>query len=168
MVEDSNNNGNEILYGGHCDSEQNFIEPTIILNNCKNCKISEEEIFGPVLPIVEYDNIEEAIDLVNKKNIPLAIYIFSKDKKAINKITKFTQSGGVGINELVIQFSHPYLPFGGVRYSGVGRSHGFAGFKEFSNERSFIKGGKFNLLKIIYPPYVKNKQRLIDFFVKYL
>ncbi len=168
LVENSTTNGNKILFGGNYDSEHNFIEPTIILNNCKNCKIFEDEIFGPVLPIVEYNKIEEAIDLINKINIPLAIYIFSKNKKAIKKIVNLTQSGGVGINELVLQFSHPNLPFGGVRHSGIGRSHGFAGFKEFSNERSFIKGGKFNLLKIIYPPYVNKKQRLIDFFVKYL
>lgn len=159
--------GSEILYGGANNKEDKFIEPTIILTNCNNCKILEEEIFGPLLPIIEYTSIEEAIEWINFKPNPLALYIFSKNEDLINRITLSTQSGSVGINEVVLQFAHHFLPFGGVKESGVGKSHGYAGFKEFSNERSFIKSGKLNFLKMIYPPYTENKKKLIDLLVKY-
>ncbi|MCB9257986.1 MAG: aldehyde dehydrogenase family protein [Ignavibacteriales bacterium] len=168
IIENTKQNDGQILYGGKYDSENYFIEPTIILTNCEGCKISEEEIFGPILPIVEYTNLDEAIQWINKRNPPLSIYIFSNNKIGIDKVINSTHSGGIGLNELVIHFSHPHLPFGGVRHSGIGRSHGFAGFKEFSYERSFIKAGKLNFLKIIYPPYNNRKRKIVDFFVKYL
>jgi len=161
-------NESEILYGGKFDKKNHFIEPTIVLTNCKNCSISEEEIFGPLLPIVEYETLEQAIDWINKRNPPLALYIFSRNKFNINKVIASTQSGGVGINEVVLQFGHQNLPFGGVKESGIGKSHGSAGFKEFSNERAYIKGGNLNLLKMIYPPYTKKKKKIIDLLIKYL
>ncbi len=160
-------NNSEILYGGKFDKENHFIEPTIILTNCSDCSISEEEIFGPLLPIVEYKVLDDALNWINKLNPPLAIYIFSENKSAINQITSSTQSGGVGINEVVLQFSHYNLPFGGVRQSGIGKSHGYAGFKEFSNERAYIRGGIINPLKLIYPPFNDRKRKLIDLLVKY-
>jgi aldehyde dehydrogenase (NAD+) len=168
MLNNSISNGSSILFGGKHDQESRFIEPTLILTKCKNCNISEDEIFGPLLPIVEYDKLEEAIDWINDKDPPLAIYIFSKNKDAIHKISSSTQSGGVGINEVVLQFSHQNLPFGGVRNSGIGRSHGFAGFKTFSNERAYLVSGRINFLKMLYPPYTKRKRQIIDFLVKYL
>lgn len=168
LVDNAISNGSSILYGGNHDKNNRFIEPTIILTNCTNCKISEDEIFGPLLPIVEFEEIGEAIEWINNKTSALAIYIFSKNKTVIKKIEAFTQSGGIGINEVVLQFSHQHLPFGGVRHSGIGRSHGFAGFQTFSNERSYIKSGRINFLKILYPPYTKRKKKLIDFLLKYL
>jgi aldehyde dehydrogenase (NAD+) len=168
MLDNSISNGSSILYGGKHDKECRFIEPTILLTKCKNCNISEDEIFGPLLPIVEYDRLQEAIDWINEKAPPLAIYIFSKNKDEIHKISSSTQSGGVGINEVVLQFSHQNLPFGGIRNSGIGRSHGFAGFKTFSNERAYLVSGRINFLKMLYPPYTKRKRQIIDFLVKYL
>lgn len=168
IVKNALSNDSKIIFGGEYDAKDRFIEPTLILTSCKECKISEEEIFGPLLPIIEFDKIDSAIDWVNKHYAPLALYIFSNDKNTIKKITSNTESGGVGINEVVLQFSHPNLPFGGVKYSGIGRSHGFFGFKEFSNERSYIKSGSINFLKLIYPPYTNFKQKLINFIVNYL
>ncbi|MBK7104390.1 MAG: aldehyde dehydrogenase family protein [Ignavibacteriae bacterium] len=167
MIENALVNGSKIIYGGNHNLENRFIEPTLILTNCKNCKITEEEIFGPILPIIEYEKTDDAIEWINNLCAPLTIYIFSKNKKVIDKITSQTESGGVGINDLVVQFSHYHLPFGGVKNSGMGRSHGFAGFKTFSNERSYIKSGRFNLLKIIYPPYTNFKKKIIDLLVRY-
>lgn len=168
MVKNALTNDSKIIFGGKYDLKDRFIEPTIILTNCKDCKISEEEIFGPLLPIIEFDKIESAIDWVNKHNAPLALYIFSRNKNTIKTITSKTESGGVGINEVVLQFTHPNLPFGGVKYSGIGRAHGIFGFKEFSNERSYIKSGRINFLKLIYPPYTNFKQKLINIIVNYL
>lgn len=167
MLENALANGSKIIYGGNHNSNDKFIEPTLILSDCKNCKISEEEIFGPLLPIIEYENIEDAIEWVNERGSSLTIYIFSKNKKFVEKITSQTVSGSVAVNELVVQFSHNNLPFGGVKNSGIGRSHGYFGFKEFSNERSYLQGSRFNLLKIIYPPFTNGKKKIIDLLVKY-
>ncbi len=168
MIDNSLINGSSIIYGGKHDHDDRFIEPTIILTNCKNCEISEDEIFGPLLPIIEFEKIESAIEWVNSQNPALALYIFSNENKIINNIVNQTVSGGVGINEVVLQFSHQHLPFGGVRHSGIGRSHGYYGFKEFSNERAYIKSGGINLQKFIYPPYTDFKRKMIDFILKYL
>ena len=171
IIDDAIEYNNKILHGNFHNNENNFISPTIILTendkSDNNSKINTKEIFGPVLPIVEYNTLEEAIELVNSKTPPLSVYIFSKNKNNIEKISKFTQSGGVVINELMLQFTHPNLPFGGVRESGIGRSHGFAGFKEFSNERSYLKGGIINPIKLFYPPFSKSKRKLIDYLIRY-
>lgn len=168
MLKNALSNDSKIIFGGNYDVKDRFIEPTIILTKCKDCKICEEEIFGPLLPIIEYDEIDSAIDWVNRHNAPLALYIFSNNKKTIERITSKTESGGVGINEVVLQFTHPHLPFGGVKESGIGRTHGFFGFKEFSNERSYIKSGRINFMKLIYPPYTNFRKKIINIIVKYL
>ena len=168
MIDNSLSNGSSIIYGGKHDDKDRFIEPTIILANCKNCKISEDEIFGPLLPIIEFEKIENAIEWVNSQNPALALYIFSNENKIIKSIASKTVSGSVGINEVVLQFSHQHLPFGGVRHSGIGRSHGYFGFKEFSNERAYLKSGGINLQKFIYPPYTDLKRKMIDLILKYL
>jgi len=167
MLDDSIQYNNRILLGEDSNNFENFIAPTLILSDKKKSKINSEEIFGPILPIVEYDNLDEAITWINNKTPPLSIYIFSNSKINIEKIAKLTKSGGIVINEVMLQFTHPNLPFGGVRESGIGRSHGFAGFKEFSIERSYLKAGKINPLKLFYPPFNEQKRKLIDLLIKY-
>ncbi len=167
MLDDSIQYNNRILLGEDSNNFENFIAPTLILSDKKKSKINSEEIFGPILPIVEYDNLDEAITWINNKTPPLSIYIFSNSKINIEKIAKLTKSGGIVINEVMLQFAHPNLPFGGVRESGIGRSHGFAGFKEFSIERSYLKAGKINPLKLFYPPFNEQKRKLIDLLIKY-
>ncbi len=170
IIDDAIEYNNKILHGNFHNNENNFISPTIILaenNKSDNSKINTKEIFGPVLPVVEYNTLEEAIEWINSKTPPLSIYIFSRSNNNIERISKLTQSGGVVINELMLQFTHPNLPFGGVRESGIGRSHGFAGFKEFSNERSYLKGSIINPIKLFYPPFSKSKRKLLDYLIKY-
>ena len=157
----------KIIYGTTSKNSNNFITPTIILSEQNDSKINQEEIFGPLLPIIEYDSLDEAIAWINSKTPPLSIYIFSSSKKNSEKIAQLTKSGGVVFNDVVLQFTHPNLPFGGVRESGIGRSHGFAGFKEFSIERSYFKAGKVNPIKLFYPPFNKQKRKLIDLLIKY-
>lgn len=168
IINDTRINGGKILYGGKVDFKQRFIEPTLILTNCKDCKISDNEIFGPILPLIEYSTLDEAIDWINSKYPPLTIYIFSSDKNRIKKIANSTQSGGIVINDVVLQFSQKYLPFGGVKQSGIGRSHGYEGFKSFCNQRSYLKSGKINFTKIIYPPFTPLKRKFINILIKYL
>jgi len=160
IINDTRINGGKILYGGKVDFKQRFIEPTLILTNCRDCKISENEIFGPILPLIEYSTIDEAIDWINSKYPPLTIYIFSSDKNRIKKIANSTQSGGIVTDDVVLQFSQKYLPFGGVKQSGIGRSHGYEGFKSFCNQRSYLKSGKINFTKMIYPLLLLLKESL--------
>jgi aldehyde dehydrogenase (NAD+) len=125
----------------------------------------EEEIFGPILPIIPYNNLEEAIGLINRKNKPLALYIFSEDQSHIRQILRNTSSGGACINDVLIHISNPNLPFGGVNQSGMGSSHGFFGFKTFSHERAVVFQSDINAASLVYPPY-KKKQWILQLLKK--
>jgi len=168
LIDDSLKNNSKILYGGNTDSNENYIEPTLIENIDKNSKIFNEEIFGPILPIFTFKKIDEAITFINKKNKPLALYIFSSDKKNINKILGETSSGGVCINHNTLHYSNYNLPFGGIGNSGFGRCHGEFGFKELSNKKSIFKQFlPFSPTDILMPPYNSFKQKVINLIIKY-
>jgi len=168
LIDDSLKNNSKILYGGNTDSNENYIEPTLIENIDKNSKIFNEEIFGPILPIFTFKKIDEAITFINKKNKPLALYIFSSDKKNINKILGETSSGGVCINHNTLHYSNYNLPFGGIGNSGFGRCHGEYGFKELSNKKSIFKQFlPFSPTDILMPPYNSFKQKVINLIIKY-
>ena len=168
LIDDSLKNNSKILYGGNTDSNENYIEPTLIENINKNSKIFNEEIFGPILPIFTFKKIDEAITFINKKNKPLALYIFSSDKKNINKILRETSSGGVCINHNTLHYSNYNLPFGGIGNSGFGRCHGEYGFKELSNKKSIFKQFlPFSPTDILMPPYNSFKQKVINLIIKY-
>lgn len=168
LIDDSLKNNSKILYGGNTDSNENYIEPTLIENIDKNSKIFNEEIFGPILPIFTFKKIDEAITFINKKNKPLALYIFSSDKKNINKVLGETSSGGVCINHNTLHYSNYNLPFGGIGNSGFGRCHGEYGFKELSNKKSIFKQFlPFSPTDILMPPYNSFKQKVINLIIKY-
>lgn len=113
----------------------------------------QEEIFGPILPVITFKNLQEAIDIMNSKNKPLALYIFSDNKQHQHKIINETSAGGTCVNDVLVHISNPNLPFGGVNSSGTGSCHGVFGFKTFSHERAVVFQSKLGLTKIIYPPY---------------
>jgi len=159
--------GAKIELGGELDEAEKYIPPTIITNITPESAIMEEEIFGPILPLLTYAKIDDAINLVRGKPKPLALYVFSKNQQNIDRVLADTSSGGVCINDTVIHFSQTNLPFGGVNDSGTGRSHGFHGFKTFSNEKAVVRHNRFSPLKLMYPPYTKRVQKLVDLVVKY-
>lgn len=159
--------GAKIEIGGDLNEAEKYIPPIVLIDVKPESAIMEEEIFGPILPILTYAEIDEAIDLIKSKPKPLALYIFSKNQQNIERILRETSSGGVCINDTVIHFSQTNLPFGGVNASGIGRSHGFFGFKTFSNEKAVVKHNRFSPLKLMYPPYTKRVRRIVDFVVKY-
>ena len=167
LLDDAKNNGAKVELGGKVIKENNFIFPTILSGQLENSKIMKEEIFGPILPVVTFSKLQDAYSVIDSNGIPLAVYIFSNDKKNVDDILKNTSSGGSCINDLFIQFSHLNLPFGGVGNSGMGRAHGFYGFKTFSNERSILKHHKYSPLKLLFPPYTKTTQKLVDLIIKY-
>lgn len=159
--------GYNLVCGGIPTNGDRYIAPTILTGSNLDLKLMQEEIFGPVLPVVPFTSIEMAIEIINQRPKPLAVYIFSHDQKNIRTISTLTLSGGVGINEVTIQFIHPRLPFGGVRESGFGNAHGYFGFKTFSHERAYLKGSHWNPLKLLYPPYTNFKEKLTDILIKY-
>ena len=113
----------------------------------------EEEIFGPILPLIEYTDLSDAIKIINEKEKPLALYLFSKNKSHMERVKKETSAGMMAINDAVLQFAHPNLPIGGVNNSGIGKAHGHTGFIAFSNEKAVLKQRiGFTMAKTVYPP----------------
>lgn len=148
-------NGGHILYGGHVDESDCYIEPTILDQVDLDSPLMQEEIFGPLLPIVEYDTLEEAIEFVNKREKPLALYIFSQNKANQEKVLKHTSSGGVSINATILHNASPYLPFGGVGNSGMGKYHAKAGFDAMSNLRGVFHKSTWLDLAFSYAPFAQ-------------
>ena len=143
----------EVYYGGSFDDLGLYMEPTILVNTDVNSAVMTEEIFGPILPVIEFDNIENIIDFINRREKPLALYYFSESKKNINYILRATTSGGVTINDTIIHVANGNLPFGGVGNSGIGNYHGKASFDTFTHKRSVMKRGTFVEFNIRFAPY---------------
>ncbi|QSE98224.1 aldehyde dehydrogenase family protein [Fulvivirga lutea] len=169
LIDEAVSTGAEILFGGDANSDDNFIPPMALTNVSMNSRMMEEEIFGPVLPIISYNNLEEAIGIINSKPKPLALYYFGRSSKNRKKVLKETSSGNVCINDCVIHFGHANLPFGGVNNSGIGKAHGYYGFLAFSNEKGVLKQRiGLTSTKSIYPPYSNFKKLVIRILKKYL
>lgn len=165
LTEDSVNDGAILAWGGEVDDMTLTILPTVLRNITPENPIMKEEIFGPILPIITFKNLEDAIELINQKNKPLALYIFSESNKTVDKILMETSSGGTCVNDVLVHIGNPNLPFGGVNSSGMGSCHGIYGFKTFSHERAVMFQSKFGLSKMIYPPYEK-KSALLNWLKK--
>lgn len=149
-----------IELGGNHDQKDLYIEPTI-LTNCAKGKIMHEEIFGPLLVLIEVDKAFESSMIIKNNPYPLALYLFAKDKKFINQTIESIPSGSVAINDCISQIAIPQLPFGGVRHSGLGNYHGFYSFKAFSNEKSVYHRINGLETSLRYPPYSKNKLKIV-------
>ena len=158
----------DVVHGGETDAKERYIAPTIIDNVKVTDKIMQEEIFGPVLPIVEYETIDEAISIINQGEKPLALYIFAKSYDARDKVISQTSSGGVCINETIMNFGSIELPFGGVGNSGFGAYNGKIGFDTFSHKKGVMTKSFFFDVKQKYPPYTKGNLNFIKFAVRKL
>jgi aldehyde dehydrogenase (NAD+) len=156
----------QIVIGGITDPESCFVAPTVIKDVKSDDPIMQEEIFGPVLPVIDYENFEEIYSIIDKNPKPLATYIFTRNKKLAGEFLLKTQSGSASINDTVMQIASPYLPYGGVGCSGMGRYHGKRSFDTFSNMRSVLV--KSNLLDIAlrYPPYSKFKSKVVSWLIR--
>lgn len=156
----------DIIYGGENDRKSLKIQPTLLDNRSFESKAMQEEIFGPILPIIEYENINEVIKYINQNNKPLALYLFTNDKKVENKILKEVSFGGGCINDTIIHLASTKLGFGGVGYSGMGEYHGKYSFKTFSHYKSIINKSTLIDLPMRYHPYKKINDKLIRMFMK--
>jgi len=156
-----------IEIGGKLDSDTKYIEPTLVSNLKEEASLLQDEIFGPILPILTYSTIDEAIDYVNSKERPLALYVYSKNKSNTKKIIENTRAGGTCINNNVIHYANHHLPFGGTNNSGIGKSNGFFGFKAFSNERAIVKQHTIGVTELLFPPYTDLKEKLARLTIKW-
>jgi aldehyde dehydrogenase (NAD+) len=139
LLDDANAHGARALVGGGVNEEDCFIQPTLLDQVSDKSRIMEEEIFGPLLPIIGYRDIDKVIARINEGQKPLALYVYSRNNANIDKVLTNTVSGGACVNHALMQFLHGNLPFGGINNSGIGNAHGHYGFKAFSHERGVVR-----------------------------
>ncbi|MDP4143543.1 MAG: aldehyde dehydrogenase family protein [Bacillota bacterium] len=168
LIDEAVSKGAKISFGGHYEENDRFISPTVLTNIPSDSKVLEEEIFGPVLPIVTYKHINEALEYINSKPKPLALYIFSRDSKATDYILTHTESGDAVLNDVVVHVGNTNLPFGGFNNSGIGKTHGYHGFMAFTHERSYLKQAKVSAVGMFYPPFKASTKSIIGKLIKYL
>ena len=150
-------NCGKIAIGGDIDQDELYIEPTILDNITFEDKVMKDEIFGPILPVLEFEYLNEVIDTINERPKPLALYFFSNNEKNISRILQRTTSGGACINETIIHVASLYLPFGGVGESGMGKYHGASSFETFSHIKSVVKKDFSMDVPLRYPPFSSSK-----------
>ncbi|XP_059059011.1 aldehyde dehydrogenase, dimeric NADP-preferring isoform X3 [Achroia grisella] len=155
----------KVAIGGRHDAQDKYIEPTILIDVAPTDKIMQDEIFGPILPVVPIENAYEAIKFINEREKPLVLYVFTENKKTLKSFVQNTSSGGMCVNDTVMHMGVETLPFGGVGYSGIGAYHGKATFDTFTHKKSclvknFAAIGE-KLAANRYPPYTDGKLSLV-------
>lgn len=152
---------------GRVNPEDKFIGPTVISDLEESSLLMKEEIFGPILPIKIYNDIEEVVNYLKGKDKPLALYVYAKSNSVIKQIIKSTRAGTTAINANGLQFSNHNLPFGGSNSSGIGKAHGIYSFREFSNERAVLRRFSIGPLNLVYPPYNRFKEKTAEATVRW-
>jgi aldehyde dehydrogenase (NAD+) len=159
--------GARVLVGG--TSRGREVPPTVLTDIPADAPILQEEIFGPLLPFVTFESREDAYRIIAGREKPLVLYLFSRDRRVIDEVLARTSAGGTVVNDTLVHFYQTNLPFGGTGNSGVGKSHGFYGFEAFSNARGVLEQPtRFSIVQMVYPPYTKFRQKLIDFTLKWM
>jgi coniferyl-aldehyde dehydrogenase len=165
LVADARRQGAEVVEmnprSETCTADNRVLAPTIVTGVHAGMAIAQEEIFGPVLPIVDYDSVEDAIAYVNARPHPLAFYYFDTDAGRVTAVVGRVQSGGVTVNDCIFHVGQPALPFGGIGASGIGRYHGFDGFETFSHKRGILRQAGWSPLALLRPPYSATTRRIL-------
>jgi aldehyde dehydrogenase (NAD+) len=168
IVQDALTNGAKLELGGSMDQAQRFMHPMVLSQVSVESRVMHEEIFGPILPVLSFQTLDEVVKIINEKPKPLALYYFGTSKSEQNRIRHETSSGAICINDCAIQFLNHNLPFGGVNNSGIGKSHGYYGFLAFSNEKPVVKQrAGLTSIQFFYPPYTPLIKRLINGLLKF-
>jgi len=164
LLEDAKAGGCDVraLDDGTGDPDRRQLPMSLVLDPPDDLGLMQEEIFGPVLPVKPYDDIDEALDYVNAGERPLALYVFTKDEQLADDVLRRTTSGGACVNAAAVHGALPSLPFGGIGQSGSGRHHGIEGFREFSNLRAVFVRGEGDLIEAFAPPYGDLAQAVIS------
>lgn len=167
-IEDALSKGAKVAFGGNHNLKTRYIEPTILTNVTDEMDVMQEEIFGPIIPVATYSSLDNAIDYVNSKPKPLALYYFGTNSENKSKVLQETSSGNAVINDCVLHFLHLGLPFGGVNNSGIGKAHGYHGFLAFSNEKGVLKQRVgLNNVTLLRPPYGMKAKQIIASLIKW-
>jgi aldehyde dehydrogenase (NAD+) len=161
LLSDATARGACLITGGDMALGECYIAPTLLDNVPSDARIMQEEIFGPLLPIQSYTDLNAVIAEINAQPKPLALYLFSRDADAVDRVLGNTSSGGACVNHCMLHFAHGNLPFGGVNNSGIGNAHGIYGFKAFSHERAVLRGTLVRSVKMFFPPFTPGKHALI-------
>ncbi|MGK8419931.1 aldehyde dehydrogenase [Staphylococcus epidermidis] len=154
-----------VVFGGNSSKEDLYIEPTLLDNITNDNKIMKEEIFGPILPIITYDNFDEVLEIIQSKSKPLSLYLFSEDENMTHRVVEELSFGGGAINDTLMHLANPNLPFGGVGSSGIGKYHGKYSFDTFSHMKSYTFKSTRLESSLFFPPY-KGKFKYIKTFFK--
>ena len=166
LFDDAVKGGAEVVTGGAFD--QRAIAPTLLANVDPESPVMQQEIFGPLLPMMTYRTLDDALGIIAAREKPLVLYLFSRSRKVIDDVLRRTTAGGTAINDTLVQFYQLNLPFGGVGESGVGKAHGQFGFEAFSNPRGvFEQPTRFSAIQLLYPPYTNFKKKLIDLTLRF-
>ena len=142
------------------------LPPTLVLDAPDGLRLMKDEIFGPILPVVPYETVDEAIAYVNARPRPLALYVFDHDERTIRQVLERTVSGGVTVNETLLHVAQEALPFGGVGPSGMGEYHGEAGFERFAKRKAVFRQSRFNAMRWLRPPYGRRFDSLLRFLTR--
>lgn len=168
LVTDALDKGAKTIVNENKSNDKKIFAPVVLTGISDDAKINNEEIFGPVLIVVSYENIDEIIKILSGRPKPLALYIFSQQRSKINYILKNIASGTTVINDTSIQFLQQELPFGGINGSGIGRTHGYYGFLDFSNRRAVLKQKNgFTGFKLLNPPYSGKTDKIVKYVMRY-
>lgn len=167
LLEDAKAHGAKVVVGDFARGEDNYLAPTVLTDVPLDSRIMEEEIFGPVLPILGYSDLAEVVREINSRPKPLALYMWSTDNKVTETVLQNTSAGSTCVNQGMVQYLQGNLPFGGVNNSGLGKSHGIYGFRSFSNARSVLKDS-FSSTRLLLPPYTGFVERLGKLVVRFM
>jgi aldehyde dehydrogenase (NAD+) len=168
LLQDARDKGAKLACGGQTRPEDRFVAPTVLTNVSEDMLIMQEEIFAPLLPVIPFRDPRDALAVIERRTKPLALYIYAKERAAIDYFLAHTSAGSTVVNHNLIQSgTNPRLPFGGVNHSGIGRIGGETGFMEFSNARSVVEQ-PLGLLDLTFnlPPYSKTYRKLIEKAIK--
>ena len=155
----------KVAIGGQSEQAERYIAPTVLVDVDQNSAVMQEEIFGPILPVLEVGSIDEAIGFVNSRPHPLALYVFAQDNSVNEKVVAETTSGGVTVNGTIMHMTGPYLPFGGIGESGMGAYHGQSGVDVFQHLKPVLKRSTILDAPLAYPPYTKRKFSILKKFI---
>lgn len=169
LLDDARAQGAIAATGGFSNASERFIAPTVLTGVPPTARVAKEEIFGPLLPVFPFGQLDEAIAFIQARENPLCLYLFSRNPSNVEEIIARTSSGGAVVNDVLMHYMNANLPFGGAGWSGLGRCHGEAGFRTFSNERSVLHRQWDGPVRFwLHPPYGEKVQRLVDLMARWL
>jgi aldehyde dehydrogenase (NAD+) len=155
--------------GGDWDEATRYFAPTVITGVDPESPLMQEEIFGPILPVLETPDLDAALAFVDARPKPLALYVFTGSRATAERVLARSTSGGACINDTVLHFAHPRLPGGGVNASGLGKGHGRFGFETFSNMRAILRSPvRYSPAQWLYPPFTAQVRRIVDAMLRFL